>query len=164
MPAKLDRCVDKVMAKGKDKSSAFAICNKSLGLTKVAISSNLAKRVFDARYLREMSLKNYAATHSDPLDLIGKNVSLNKAKHLVRRNKLAAEKAGDRTLRAMDMLDTRKAWEANKAKYGVRNPTIGTKIKHGLSSIFGKAKEGTKKGLSSVTPRIGAPAPALQVA
>ena len=38
MPAKLDRCVDKVMMKGHDKSSAFAICNKSLGLSKVAIT------------------------------------------------------------------------------------------------------------------------------
>jgi len=34
MPAKLDRCVKKVIAKGHSRSSAFAICNKSLGLTK----------------------------------------------------------------------------------------------------------------------------------
>jgi hypothetical protein len=31
MPAKLDRCVKKVMKQGKDKSSAFAICSKSTG-------------------------------------------------------------------------------------------------------------------------------------
>ena len=30
MPKKLDRCVKKVMKQGKDKSSAYAICNASL--------------------------------------------------------------------------------------------------------------------------------------
>lgn len=30
MPEKLDRCVEKLMAKGRSKSSAFAICNESL--------------------------------------------------------------------------------------------------------------------------------------
>ncbi len=34
MPAKLDRCVKKVMAKGRAKSSAFGICTVSLGLGK----------------------------------------------------------------------------------------------------------------------------------
>jgi len=32
MPAKLDRCVKKVMASGKSKSSAYGICVKSTGL------------------------------------------------------------------------------------------------------------------------------------
>ena len=30
MPAKLDRCVKKVMKKGHDKQSAYAICNASI--------------------------------------------------------------------------------------------------------------------------------------
>jgi len=34
MPAKLDSCVRKVQAKGKSKSSAYAICKTSLGMTK----------------------------------------------------------------------------------------------------------------------------------
>ena len=38
MPAKLDRCVKHVMDQGKDESSAWAICKKSLGLTKTAIA------------------------------------------------------------------------------------------------------------------------------
>ena len=38
MPAKLDRCVKHVKAQGKDESSAWAICKKSLGLTKTAIA------------------------------------------------------------------------------------------------------------------------------
>lgn len=33
MPAKLVRCVDKVMAKGMPKSSAWPICVKSTGLS-----------------------------------------------------------------------------------------------------------------------------------
>lgn len=32
MPAKLDRCVKKVQAKGNSKSSAYAICVSSTGL------------------------------------------------------------------------------------------------------------------------------------
>ena len=35
MPPKLDRCVQHVMAQGKDQSSAYAICTKSLGLGKL---------------------------------------------------------------------------------------------------------------------------------
>jgi hypothetical protein len=34
MPAKLERCVKKVCAQGKSKSSAYAICAKSTGWTK----------------------------------------------------------------------------------------------------------------------------------
>jgi hypothetical protein len=30
MPAKLDRCVKKVQAQGRSKSSSFAICNASI--------------------------------------------------------------------------------------------------------------------------------------
>lgn len=33
MPAELDRCVEKVMAQGKDKSSAFAICRTALKMS-----------------------------------------------------------------------------------------------------------------------------------
>ena len=48
MPAKLDRCVEDVMKKGKDKSSAFAICTASLQragvLEKKAVSANLIRR------------------------------------------------------------------------------------------------------------------------
>lgn len=164
MPAKLDRCVDKVMEKGHDKSSAFAICNKSLGLTKTAISSNLAKKVFDRAYMRELTAKTYAKTHSDPVDLLSRTVDMNKAKHLIRRNKLIAEKASNKTLTALDRLNTRKAWEANKAAYGERNPSITTKIKHGLGSIFGKASEKAKKGLSSVSTEKKHLRPAMQVA
>ena len=36
MPAKLDRCVKHVMQKGHSESSAWAICRKSLGLTKLS--------------------------------------------------------------------------------------------------------------------------------
>jgi len=32
MPAKLERCVSKVMGKGKSKSSSYGICVKSTGL------------------------------------------------------------------------------------------------------------------------------------
>jgi len=32
MPAKLDRCVKKVQAKGHSKSSAYAICTTSTGI------------------------------------------------------------------------------------------------------------------------------------
>jgi len=39
MPEKLDRCVKHVMDQGKDKSSAFAICNKSLGLSSLSKSA-----------------------------------------------------------------------------------------------------------------------------
>jgi len=34
MPEKLDKCVKKVMNTGKTKSSAYAICNASLGKKK----------------------------------------------------------------------------------------------------------------------------------
>jgi hypothetical protein len=34
MPAKLDRCVRKVKAKGHSKSSSYAICSKSTGIKK----------------------------------------------------------------------------------------------------------------------------------
>jgi len=36
MPAILDRCVKDVMAKGKDKSSAYAICTTSTGYVRAA--------------------------------------------------------------------------------------------------------------------------------
>lgn len=34
MPKKLENCVKKVMKQGKSKSSSYAICTYSLGLTK----------------------------------------------------------------------------------------------------------------------------------
>ena len=45
MPAKLHRCVKKVQAQGKDKSSAYAICSKSTGKKKVKEKS--FKRYFE---------------------------------------------------------------------------------------------------------------------
>jgi len=163
MPAKLDRCVYKVMEKGKDKSFAFAVCNKSLGLTKTAISSKLARKVFEARYLKELAAKEYSSTHSDPISLIDRNTSLNKAKHLVRKNRLVSEKARNKSLRALEMFTNRKEWEANKAEYGTRSPSIISKIKHGLSKVLTKARGNANSGLSSAVSKIKTPTIALQV-
>lgn len=44
MPAKLERCVNKVIKQGHTKSSAYAICNASIGKKKSTSKSKKAKK------------------------------------------------------------------------------------------------------------------------
>lgn len=114
---------------------------KPVHLKKVAISSGLAKKIFDRRYVLKEMAKVYAKNHSNPLEMLSPSVSLNKARHLIRRNNLIAEKATRKLDRASEMLDKRRMWEANKEKYGVRNPSLLTKVKKGISDLVESSKD-----------------------
>lgn len=149
MPAKLDRCVKKVESKGNSRSSAFAICNKSLGLTKTAVTAALVRKIFDKRYAIEKGLKNYAKYHPNQYSYAGE-ASATKARHLIRANKLRIKGAENMTNKASDFLRNMKKMDANKAKYGVRNPGLATIAKKNISNVVSPIKEKIKSGLSSV--------------
>ena len=157
MPKKLDDCVDKVMNKGHDRSSAFAICKASLGLRKEAISSSLARKVFNKRYMRMLIKEDEAINPFDDVygkvkrsDLFGKR--LNKYDNAQK----ALEKARSKVERAAAHMDKRTEWEFNKSNYGKREPSFFDKAKKKFQDAFSGYNE--KNGLQSIKK------PALQVA
>ena len=114
---------------------------KESELQKEAISSKLAKKVFEKRYILSELADSYANDTSNPIKLLSKKVSLNKAKHIAKRNKLLAMKAKFKLDKATDSLDKRIEWESNKRKYGERNPSLVKRVGKSLSDIFGSANQ-----------------------
>lgn len=119
-------------------------------LSKVAISSGLARKVFDRAYSSAELAKNFAKTHANPSELVSSKVNLPKAKQLVQGNFKKAEKASSKEDWAGNMLDKRISWEKNKATYGIRNPSLVDKAKHFVSSKM-KSKS-HNPGLSQLQP------------
>lgn len=50
MPAKLERCVKEVMAKGHSKSSAYAICVSSTGMKQLRAPQRKKKKATGLKY------------------------------------------------------------------------------------------------------------------
>jgi hypothetical protein len=153
MPAKLDRCVDRVMAKGNDKSSAFAICNKSLGLTKVAISAKLAKKVFNIRYAKNAAASDKARIpFSDAFGKVERSGLTGDRLKKFDRAQIIARRASEKLDNASNSLRAREVWDKNLKEYGKRSPSLVEKIKHKIKSAI------SENGLSGAEKRRLAPA------
>jgi hypothetical protein len=166
MPAKLDRCVDKVIAKGNSKSSAFAICTKSVGLSKTAISedyiSNKAKKLI----VNEMSIRDkkndfaeeyhiqnggkrvgerdaFSGSKARPDEVMDRK-SATKYKALQRLEDRYSTKA----TRAEILLDKKKAMNKNLEEFGKRK--VGTSER--VAKAAGKFANKIKGGLKSLIP------------
>ena len=115
-----------------------------MSLHKKAISLRLAKKIFDARYVRGMAAKEIASTHSNPANMINRETSLSQANKIVRKNRIVAEKMGDKLDSASNHLNIREGWAKNMKEYGRRNPSIMDKMKHKMSGLSGLIPSGQK--------------------
>ncbi len=160
MPAKLDRCVEKVMNQGRSKSSAFAICNASL--YKKAISDNyIAEKGGLSKIKKDLffteGLDNYARdkvagnievpkerinnpTHNDIKFSMTGHEYENYKKQVKRRDSAYAKKSRIRSLQAKNY-----SMKNRLAEYGTRK-NISAMDKFKIKA--GKALGSIKKGLS----------------
>ncbi len=158
MPKKLDDCVSKVMMKGKDRSSAFAICNASL--YKKALSEKGLKKRFDEAYAREASAKSAKEAFDDEYRIRngGKKIGevsafdghktnpdevysgkiLKKRKALERLESIRSNK----TDRALSLVRKKKEMNRNLADFGKRKVSSAEKIVLKSKKLFSKVKHG----------------------
>lgn len=97
MPAKLDRCVDKVKAQGSD-VNAYAVCNASI--------EELASegREIYQNHMKEMDVPSVLQEHHSPLDIISGELSDKHTEAVAISGDLSKLKIGDKKTQEIERI------------------------------------------------------------
>jgi hypothetical protein len=147
------------MLSGKDKSSAFAICNSSL--YKKALSKDFLRKKFDAAYATEAGFDSRARELAEESHLYNNSPRIGEVKSKFDGTVATAEDAlsgeelkkykalkrlkdryGKKTSRLGDLIDKKEQMNRNLKEYGKRKVSSSEKIATKARGLLSKVKKG----------------------